>query len=158
MYHLIHAHSRYTKDESSSIESQATMSQMQLCEEKNGRTSHCEDLLILIDTFEDKSRIATLIDYEIFDSDLKELIYYIRRVAEFGFDHIIIIGETECKMIFLDCYDRVFLWDDESQMLWPFGNSPEEATKRLVKGKDQLRWFVVNGIVYEYITKWQDFY
>jgi hypothetical protein len=118
----------------------------------------CNDPLILVDTFEDKSRIATLIDYKVLNSDPEELIHYMRRVAEFGFDHIIIIGETEYGMIFLDCYGRVFLWDDESQMLWPFGNSPEEAPKRLVKGKDQLRWFVMNGIVYEYITKWQDFY
>ncbi|RIA95645.1 hypothetical protein C1645_816340 [Glomus cerebriforme] len=112
--HLIHAHSRYTKEESSRIESQATMSQVQLCEGKNGRTSRCNDSLILVDTFEDKSRIATLIDYEVFDSDLKELIYYIRRVVEFGFDHIIIIGETEYGIIFLDCYGRVFLWNDEN--------------------------------------------
>ena len=61
-------------------------------------------------------------------------------------------------MIFLDCYGRVFLWDDESQKLWPFGNSPEEASKRSIKGKDQLGWFVMNGIVYEYFRKWQDVY
>ncbi|CAG8532488.1 5729_t:CDS:2 [Paraglomus brasilianum] len=90
-----------------------------------------------LDAFKDNSRIATLVDYEVLDSDPKELIYHIRCVANFGFDHIIIIGETEYGMIFLDCYDRVFLWENESQMLWPLGNSPEEASKRLVKGVDQ---------------------
>ncbi|CAG8691769.1 4696_t:CDS:2 [Funneliformis caledonium] len=108
------------------------------------------------DTFEEKSRIATLINYKVLDSDPKEIVYYITCVAEFGFDHIIIIGETDYGMIFLDCYGRVFLWDDESQMIWPFGNSPEKASKRSIKGKDQLGWFVMNGIVYEYFRKWQD--
>ncbi|CAB4380231.1 unnamed protein product [Rhizophagus irregularis] len=73
-----------------------------------------------------KSRIATLIKYEVLDSDPRELIYYINCVAEFGFNHIIIVGETEYGMIFIDCYGRVFMWDDESPMLWPLGNSPEE--------------------------------
>ncbi|CAI2162310.1 12519_t:CDS:2 [Funneliformis geosporum] len=154
----IHAHSRYPEEVSSKTGSHGSMSQVRLCEDKNGRTSSCNDPLILVDTFEDKSRIATLIDYKVLNSDPEELIYYIRRVAEFGFDHIIIIGETKYGMIFLDCYGRVFQWDDEGQMLWPLGNSPEEVPKRLIKGEDQLRWFVANGIVYEYITKWQDFY
>ncbi|RGB33023.1 hypothetical protein C1646_762155 [Rhizophagus diaphanus] len=49
---LIHAHSRYTEEESSSIGSQVTMFQMQSCE---GRTSRCNDPFFLVDTFEDKS-------------------------------------------------------------------------------------------------------
>ncbi|CAG8658836.1 8478_t:CDS:2, partial [Paraglomus brasilianum] len=56
----------------------------------------------LFDAFEDKSRIATFIDYEVLNGDLKELIYYVTCVAEFGFDHIIIVGEADCGMIFLD--------------------------------------------------------
>ncbi|CAI2180402.1 5377_t:CDS:2 [Funneliformis geosporum] len=143
--HLVHADSRFTSKGTSIIENPTTMSQVQLCEGKNGRTSRCNDLLILVDAFEDNSRIATLVDYEVLDSDPKELIYHIRCVADFGFDHIIIIGETDYGMIFLDCYGRVFLWENESQMLWPLGNSPEEASKRLVKGVDQLRWFEENG-------------
>ncbi|GBC26239.2 hypothetical protein GLOIN_2v1480847 [Rhizophagus irregularis DAOM 181602=DAOM 197198] len=62
--------------------------------------------------------------------DPRELIYYINRVAEFGFNHIIIVGETEYGMIFIDCYGRVFMWDDESPMLWPLGNSPEEYIRK----------------------------
>ncbi|PKK75688.1 hypothetical protein RhiirC2_863086 [Rhizophagus irregularis] len=83
----------------------------------------------------EKSRIATLIKYEVLDSDPRELIYYINCVAEFGFNHIIIVGETEYGMIFIDCYGRVFMWDDESPMLWPLGNSPEEVPKQTIKGK-----------------------
>ncbi|UZO23049.1 uncharacterized protein OCT59_015395 [Rhizophagus irregularis] len=48
-------YSRYTEEESSSIGSQATMSQVQSCEGKNGRTSRCNDPVFLVDTFEDKS-------------------------------------------------------------------------------------------------------
>ncbi|CAG8514675.1 20541_t:CDS:2 [Dentiscutata erythropus] len=139
-------------------ENPTTMSQVQLCEGKNGRTSRCNDSLILVDAFKDNSRIATLVNYEVLDSDPKELIYHIRCVANFGFEHIIIIGETEYGMIFLDCYGRVFLWENESQTLWPLGDSPEKASKRIVKGVDQLSWFEDNGTVYEQITKWEDYY
>ncbi|CAG8464629.1 1874_t:CDS:2 [Ambispora gerdemannii] len=146
---LVHADYRFTSKGKSNTENPTTMSQVQLCEGKNGRTSRCNDSLILVDAFKDNSRIATLVDYEVLDSDPKELIYHIRCVANFGFDHIIIIGETEYGMIFLDCYGRVFLWENESQMLWPLGNSPEEASTRLVKGVDQVRWFDENGTVWQ---------
>jgi hypothetical protein len=55
-------------------------------------------------------------------------------------------------MIFLDCYGRVFQLDDESQFLWPLGDSPEEAQKYSPFG-DKLAWFVENGVVREYIRK-----
>jgi hypothetical protein len=42
-------------------------------------------------------------------SDPIELIGYIASVAEFGFNHIIIIGEIHFGMVFLDLYGRVFL-------------------------------------------------
>ena len=95
-----------------------------------------------------------LLLFEILDGDPKELIYYITSIAEFGFDHIIIIGETyDSGLIFLDCYGRVFLWCDEYLMLFPLGNS-EEASKYSYK-KDRLGWFVENGIIYEYILKFK---
>ncbi|CAB4418399.1 unnamed protein product [Rhizophagus irregularis] len=155
---LIHPNSRCTEDELSSIANYSNMLQMRSSEGGNRKTSCCNDS-ILVDIFEDKSRIATLINYEVLDNDdvdPKELIYYIKIVAKFGFDHIIIIGEIEFGLLFLDCYGRVFLWEDQGQMLWPLGNSPEDVSKREIKGVDQVRWFVVNGIVYEYITKWED--
>jgi hypothetical protein len=60
-------------------------------------------------------------------------------------------------MIFLDCYGRVFQLDDESQFLWPLGDSPEEAQKYSTDG-DELGWFVENGVVREYIRKPQCMY
>ncbi|RHZ78175.1 hypothetical protein Glove_166g272 [Diversispora epigaea] len=149
----VFAHSRYIQEESS-VECHTTMSQVRVCDEKDESPLRCDNTLILVDTFEDKSRIATSINLKILDSDPKELIYYITCIAEFGFDHIIIIGETYDGVIFLDCYGRVFLWDDENLLLCPFGNSPEEASKYSFK-KDRLGWFVKNGIVYEYILKFE---
>ncbi|CAG8841708.1 29612_t:CDS:2, partial [Gigaspora margarita] len=131
---LVYADSRFISKGKSITENPTTMSQVQLCEGKNRRTSRCNDSLILVDTFKDNSCIAILVNYEVLDSDPKELIYHIRCVANFGFDYIIIIGETEYGIIFLDCYGRVFLWENESQTLWPLGDSPEEASKRIVKG------------------------
>ncbi|CAG8667322.1 12848_t:CDS:2 [Funneliformis caledonium] len=107
---LVHAHSRYTQ-EGSSIECHKTMSQVSVCVGKDESPSCCDNTLILVDTFEDKSRIANSITLRILDSDPKELIYYITCITEFGFDHIIIIGETYGGVI---CYGRVFLWDDEN--------------------------------------------
>ncbi|RGB29581.1 hypothetical protein C1646_766469 [Rhizophagus diaphanus] len=138
---------------SSIIKNQESMSQMPVCEKTDGTASHCRDTSMLVDKFEDISRIATLLKFEILDEDPKELTYYITCIAKFYFDHIIIIGETNCGVIFLDCYGRVFLWDDENLLLWPLGNSPEEASKYTIKGKNRLGWFVKNGIVYDYIKK-----
>lgn len=122
----------------SSIEHQRTMYQVPVCNRTDGSPSRGSGTLMLVDKFEDISRIATLFKLKILDSDPKELTYYIRSIAKFYFDHIIIIGETNCGIIFLDCYDRVFLWDDENLLLWPLGNSPEEASKYTIKGKDRL--------------------
>ncbi|CAB5123277.1 hypothetical protein RhiirA5_359966 [Rhizophagus irregularis] len=155
---LIHAQSRYTQGGSSSIECHTTVHQVQLCDGNDESSSGCNNTLVLVDAFEDKSRVATSCKFKIFDSDPKELTYYIKCIAEFGFNHIIIVGETNGGMVFLDCYGRVFLWNDESLSLWPLGDSPEEASKYTIKGKDRLEWFVENGIVYEIIEKWQDIY
>ena len=73
---------------------------------------------------------------------------YINMIQEFGFNHIILIGEREHGIIFLDCYGRVFLWDDNFQMVYPLGDSLEEVPKRPI---EDIAWFVENGIVYEYI-------
>ncbi|RGB38640.1 hypothetical protein C1646_665222 [Rhizophagus diaphanus] len=91
-------------------------------------------------TQEGKSSIEhqrTMSQVPVLDSDPRELIYYINRV---GFNHVIIVGETEYGMIFLDCYGRVLcgMMIDESPMLWLLGNSLEEVPKQTIKGKDVL--------------------
>jgi hypothetical protein len=158
---LVHAYPRPTQEESPSIDSQVSMSQVRVCDRQYGSPSCCDNIPILVDTFEnieDRFRIASHIGFNnILNSDPKGLIYYITCVAEFGFDHIIIIGEIEFGMIFLDCYGRVFQWDDENQTLWPLGDSLEEAQKYSVNG-DEIGWIVENGIVREYISEPQCMY
>ncbi|CAG8675602.1 16496_t:CDS:2, partial [Acaulospora morrowiae] len=68
---LVHADSRFTSKGKSLAENSTIMSQVQLCEGKNGRTSRSNDSLILVDAFKDNSHIATLVDYEVIDSILK---------------------------------------------------------------------------------------
>ncbi|CAG8558811.1 9598_t:CDS:2 [Ambispora leptoticha] len=75
---LVHAHSRSTQEASSTIECQGTVRHL--------------------------SQIATFIGCKVnTNSDPKELVYYIANVAELGFNHIILFGETEYEIIFLDC-------------------------------------------------------
>lgn len=116
-------------------ESHTTMSQVQLREEKNGSSSRCNDPHppILVYKFEDKSRIEALINIKVDDSDPKELVYYIKSVAGFGFNHIIIIGETNYGIIFLDCFGHVFIWEDMCQMAHPLGDSLEEVQNRPIE-------------------------
>ena len=48
-------------------------------------------------------------------------------IKEFGFDHIIIIGEHENGLLFLDCYGRVFDWDYMIVQLRPLGKNLDEC-------------------------------
>ncbi|CAG8751632.1 3361_t:CDS:2, partial [Dentiscutata erythropus] len=110
--------------------------------------------LMVVDTFKDESsrrHLASSIGCElpVSSDDPKELTYYMTNVAQFGFDHIIIIGEIENGMIFLDCYGRVFQWEEECQMLWPLGNSLEETMSN--DEKNQVPWYwEYDGAVYEF--------
>jgi hypothetical protein len=36
----------------------------------------------------------------------------LENVAEFGFNHFIVIGEIDYGMVFMDCYSRLFQWED----------------------------------------------
>ena len=83
-----------------------------------------------------------------------DLDFYVTTVQEYGFNHIILVGKRDFGIIFLDCYGRVFLWCDEYLMLFPLGNSPEEASKSKNSiEEEELAWFVKNRNVYEYIKK-----
>ncbi|CAB4388517.1 unnamed protein product [Rhizophagus irregularis] len=157
---FVHAYSRLAQEEGSvRIDSQSAMLQVHVYNRKDASQRSCNDTPIstLVEKFKDKSRIADFIGFKVLDTDPKELMYYISCVAEYGFNHIIIVGETDYGMIFLDCYGRVFQLDDESQFLWPLGDSPEEAQKYSTDG-DELAWFVENGVVREYVRKPQYVY
>jgi hypothetical protein len=149
---LIHAHP-FPTQAPSTIEDKGTVSQVPACAVQNEKPYNNNS--ILVDAFEKsgRSRIGAFIGFKILkDSDPLELTSYVESVSEFGFNHIIIIGEIYSGIVFLDCYGRVFVWEDECQMVFPLGNSPEEASKRSKRG-DKVGWFLKNGNVYEYIKK-----
>ncbi|CAB4413828.1 unnamed protein product [Rhizophagus irregularis] len=120
---LVHAHSHPVHKPSRTINCQEAVCNLQSCVNQNCFLSADNDSpsnnnsLIVVDTFEKSVRfqIATFIK-GVSITEPKEVEYYIADVADFSFDHIIYIGETEYGMLFLDCYDRVFLWDNMSQM------------------------------------------
>ncbi|RIA86435.1 hypothetical protein C1645_829301 [Glomus cerebriforme] len=152
--HFIFAHSYSAQEDASAINDQTSMLQISARNENDSSPSISDNLSILVDTFENKSRIATFIGRKILtNSEPEDLTAeYIECIAEFGFNHIIIIGEVDFGIIFLDCYERVFKWDDESQILWPLGNLKDQP-KYLKKEGDWLGWIVQNGTVYEYTRK-----
>ncbi|EXX62174.1 uncharacterized protein OCT59_019539 [Rhizophagus irregularis] len=158
---LVHAHSRTTQESTSAIECQGTVRHLRVCDRTNcfsSGSNNSPNSLILVDTFEKsgRSQIATFISCKVnTNSDPKELVYYIANVADFGFNHIIIFGETYYGMIFLDCFGRVFIWEDTFQMAYPLGDSLKEAQNNSIEG---IAWFVENGIVYEYIKEPQRMY
>ena len=109
--HLVHAHPFPTHG-STTIKNKRIMSQVLACAIQNEKILLNNNNPILVDAFEKsgQSHIGAFIGFEMLkDSDLKELINYIASVAEFGFNHIIIIGKTYSGMVFLDCYGRVFV-------------------------------------------------
>ncbi|RIB18534.1 hypothetical protein C2G38_2036830 [Gigaspora rosea] len=150
--HYVLAHSSLTQDTRGTTDDQGSMSLVSKYDEQND--AFCNNTFMVVDTYandSDRRKIASFIGCELpSDSgDPKGLELYMMWVAKFGFNHIIIIGEIDYGMIFLDCYGRVFLWEDMSQMLWPMGNSLKEA--RLNDGKDNLYWIVLNdGTVEEF--------
>ncbi|RGB42814.1 hypothetical protein C1646_750560 [Rhizophagus diaphanus] len=118
---FVHAYPRLAQEEGSvRIDSQSAMLQVHAYNIKDASQRSCNDtpILTLVEKFKDKSRIADFIGFKVLDTDPKELIYYISY-----------------------CYGRVFQLDDESQFLWPLGDSPEEAQKYSTDG-DELAWFV----------------
>ena len=66
-------------------------------------------------------------------------IFYMETIKQYGFDHIIIIGERYDGLLFLDCYGRVFEWDNSMcGVLWPLGDYLNEAPK--VSQTHRLIW------------------
>ncbi|PKY47591.1 hypothetical protein RhiirA4_462853 [Rhizophagus irregularis] len=108
------------------------------------------NLSMVVDTFVDefvRRNIASSIccDLPTNSSDPEKLGYYYECVAEFGFNHIIVIGEMLYGLLFLDCYGRVFQWENMEQVLWPVGDSLEDVKSH----EDLVVWTVEDGVVYE---------
>lgn len=105
---------------------------------------------MIVDTFVDKSVCHNLASSILYDlptnsADPEKLGCYYRCVAKFGFNYIIVIGGLSCGLLFIDCYGRVFQWEDMEQVLWPVGNSLDD----MIPYEDLVIWTVEDGVVYE---------
>lgn len=148
---FIYTHSNSTQEKLINND-QRTMLQVSVRDNSNSFASASNNSYILVNTFAEQSHFASFIGLKFFtDSEAEDLTDYIARVEEFGFNHIIIVGEVDFGMIFLDCYGRIFKWDDESQILWPLGDleNPHKHSKKLKRGKNWLGLFMKNGTVHE---------
>ncbi|PKY50377.1 hypothetical protein RhiirA4_406420, partial [Rhizophagus irregularis] len=95
--------------------------------------------------------IANSLGYEILDKDQddyinyikEELNIYIEEVMEYGFDHIIIIGEQDCGILFLDCFGRVFILDAMSSTL-VFHGGYFKGVESVTKGFElkSVQWII----------------
>ncbi|RIA86493.1 hypothetical protein C1645_856067 [Glomus cerebriforme] len=76
----------------------------------------------------DRHRIATSVGLDILSKESYHT-EYMESIKEFGFNHIIIVGERDYGMLFLDCYGRMFEWDHINLLLWPLGNYLENKPR-----------------------------
>ncbi|CAI2167492.1 10570_t:CDS:2 [Funneliformis geosporum] len=75
----------------------------------------------------DSHNFATSLGFKIFNDDIETIAHDIEKVKQYGFNHIIIIGMLQYGFLFMDCYGRVFNWDDMSGLLWPHGDYSKVA-------------------------------
>jgi len=144
--HLVLPHPNPAQEIGRTFGDQESMSIMSKCGENDDEQQGCNNSLMVVDTFASEQvrrRVALNFGYDLpfHGRDPKEFFEstdYIECVAEFGFNHIIVIGEIDYGMIFMDCYGRLFHWEDECQKLFPY------------ESEDGLPWFVDDdGNVYK---------
>jgi hypothetical protein len=96
----------------------------------------------------DRIRIATSLGIKIQSDDLQinSIRSYLMDVAQCGFNHIIIIGEFYCGLLFLDCFERVFRWDAMNGILVFMG----DFFKAVSEKPCEILWGVLeDGTVWE---------
>ncbi|CAG8666218.1 15898_t:CDS:2, partial [Funneliformis caledonium] len=133
-------------------EDQASMSQVQVGSEDDemlGLRNDPSNSLMLVEMIaceSDICRIASYIGLEIkAKAPLEDLIIYMERVKRYGFNHIIIIGELYCGMLFLDCYGRLFEWNHMEYLLLPLG----DYLKKDFQLDPAVAWGTADGFVFE---------
>jgi len=77
-----------------------------------------KDNFMVVDTFSSKIvcyRVALFVGFELSDNSKgpEKFTYDLMDIAEYGFNHIIFIGKVGLhRILFMDCFGCVFLWDD----------------------------------------------
>jgi hypothetical protein len=125
----------------------ASVCQVSASDEIDEVHGYRNNLPIRVETIMNSNRrnIANSLGFKLHNEDQKdyisyikeEFIGYIEEVKEYGFDHIIIIGEPYYGMLFLDCFGRVFNLDSMTNTLFFLGDyfkRVEKMTKGLETG------------------------
>jgi len=143
-------------------EDNASMWQVSASDEKNEILGYRNNFPMVIETIMNPNRcyIANSLGYKLHDKDQEdyisyikeELIGYIEEVNRYGFDHIIIIGELNYGMLFLDCFGRVFNLDGMTDAIWFLGDY-FKVVERVAEGlkTDRVPWILDpdEGIIVE---------
>jgi len=86
-------------------------------------------LVEMIADKKDRKRVGNYLNCYVEGGDPSTLICYMEIVKQYGFDHIILIGQRYAGILFLDCYGRVFEWESMCNVLWSLGDYRNVATK-----------------------------
>ncbi|RIA81162.1 hypothetical protein C1645_837434 [Glomus cerebriforme] len=145
--HIMHEKNHLSK----SIDNQAPMHQVSKGSRPYESHANCKNSLMVIEKIKNKynvRRIATLTQLKLLNEE-SDFTDDIKSVKKFGFNHIIIIGERDYGMLFLDCYGRMFDWDSMSLVLWPIGNYLDVVAGN--SKTSQMIWDVeFDGTVFEF--------
>ena len=90
----------------------------------------------------DCSRVATFLCLEL-QSEPQE-----NYIKKFGFNHIIIIRARYCGLLFLDCYGRVFKWENSMSILWSLEDYSSIASKE----------FLTRRVIWDILRVWWNCY
>ncbi|GET03237.1 hypothetical protein GLOIN_2v1653257 [Rhizophagus clarus] len=118
---------------------------------KNNEITGCrngsKNLLLLVEIIaneSDRNRVATSLNCHVTKGDPH--ICYLQDIKEYGFDHIIIIGNCCCGILFLDCFGRVFAWDSMTYALRSLGDYWYLLTEK--PQKSRLVWILdIDGTI-----------
>jgi hypothetical protein len=92
------------------------------------------DPLILVEKISseyDRLRVADSVGVMIINKDrFEKFIHCIQQIKEYGFNHIIIIGECIHGILFIDCYSRLFRLDSMCKILWFLGDYSQRMMKK----------------------------
>ncbi|RGB28048.1 hypothetical protein C1646_819389 [Rhizophagus diaphanus] len=118
--------------------------------EKQDEGCNKKMIVEMIANKEDRKAVANYLNHDIERGDPSTCICDMEFIKQYGFDHIIIIGERYDGLLFMDCYGRVFDWDNSMcGVLWPLGDYLNEAPK--VSRTYRVMWdYESDGTVVEF--------